>query len=183
MPLNPKSDVETGIEQLEADRTVALTGVYPADPGETLSENEVPADNEAELSRSERAGIDGLTPSNKDTEIYDASRDPRTGRPPNPLEAQRLAREHERNRSEGQAEDSSDHPEATEDSAGDADVEDASEFQAPARMTSPKAGDDEKAVVDALVEEGVSRERAEELVAVHGPNWEALKAAAFAGDN
>jgi hypothetical protein len=48
--------------------------------------------------QSERSGITGLTPANSEAEAYDATRDPRTGRPPNPLEAQRLAREHEQAR-------------------------------------------------------------------------------------
>jgi hypothetical protein len=42
------------------------------------------------------------------------------------------------------------------------------EGQAPARMTSAKSDETEMAAVDALVAEGVARERAEELVAIHG---------------
>ena len=38
----------------------------------------------------ERAGIEGLTPTNDSSQRYDA-RDPRTGQTPNSLEAQRLA--------------------------------------------------------------------------------------------
>lgn len=154
MPLNPslKSDVETGIDDA-------------ADPGEEapLDENEAPSE---------------------ETEGYDASRDARTGRPPNLLEAQRLAREHQIERVEGQTEDSLDTEEegsgVVEQSGSHEPV--AEELQAPGRMTSPKAVEEEKAAVDALVEEGVSRERAEELVNLHGANWETLKAAAFAGD-
>ena len=33
--------------------------------------------------------------------------------------------------------------------------------------------------MDALVEKGLAREQAEELVKAHGSNWETLKAAAF----
>jgi hypothetical protein len=42
------------------------------------------------------------------------------------------------------------------------------EGQSPARMTSPKSDEKEKQAIDALVAEGVARERAEELVAAHG---------------
>jgi hypothetical protein len=46
-------------------------------------------------------------------------------------------------------------------------------------MTSPHTDENEKAAVDALVQEGVTREQSEELVEAHGTNWETLKAAAF----
>ena len=55
--------------------------------------------------------------------------------------------------------------------------------QAPARITPPPEDKNEKAAVDALVGEGVTREYAEELVEAHGTNWETLKAAAFAKDD
>jgi hypothetical protein len=48
------------------------------------------------------------------SESYDATRDPRTGRPPNPLEAQQLAREHEEVRN---AEGNGDNPPAEADKA------------------------------------------------------------------
>lgn len=143
----------------------------------------------------ERSGIEGLAPVNRkvepdrEAEPYDATRDPRTGRPPNPLEAQRLAREHEQERlAQGTVET---HGAETgiasaSESVEDNDEPDASPVppgQAPARMAAPHLDKDEKAAVDALVQEGVTREYAEELVATHGTNWETLKAAAFAEDN
>jgi hypothetical protein len=139
--------------------------------------------------RSERSGVEGLTPVNTETEPYDATRDPRTGRPPTPLEAQRLAREHERERLESENEGA---PPAERQmpSAADFSHEDIEAnappvpaWQEPARMVSPKADEDEKAAIDALVQEGVTREYAEELVEIHGTNWETLKAAAFEEDN
>jgi hypothetical protein len=52
--------------------------------------------------------------------------------------------------------------------------------QAPARMISPDSSEDaEKTVIGALVQEGVTRERAEELVETHGTDWESLKAGAW----
>jgi spore coat polysaccharide biosynthesis protein SpsF (cytidylyltransferase family) len=50
-------------------------------------------------------------------------------------------------------------------------------------MTPVKPNEDEKAAIDALVQEGVTREYAEELVQTHGTNWETLKAAAFAKES
>jgi hypothetical protein len=137
----------------------------------------------------ERSGAEGLTPVSREEEAYDATRDPRTGRPPNPLEAQRLARQHEQERlAEQNEEDTPMRPQTA--SANDAIHGDdelyrspAPAGQAPARMTSPTARDDEKAAIDALVREGVTREYAESLVETHGTNWETLKAAAFAKDN
>ncbi|MFZ5672219.1 MAG: hypothetical protein ACOZAM_04570 [Pseudomonadota bacterium] len=105
---------------------------------------------------------------------YDATRDPRTGRPPEPAEAQKLAREHHENRANDQLD---------EDGLGEADGASGIEGQQPARMTSPEEDHSEKDAVDALVQEGFTRERAEELVSAHGVNWETLKAAAFAQDN
>jgi hypothetical protein len=150
----------------------------------------------SDVQSNDRAGIDGLTPLDESREPYDASLDPRTGRPPNPLEAQRLAREHEIERvknaqtpeevteayQNGDSAGSDDgdvaEPNLTEDE--DADASALSDGQAPARMTAPKMDEDEKAAVDALIQEGVTRERAEALVQEHGANWETLKAAAFA---
>ena len=109
-----------------------------------------------------RAGVEGLTPTSGEKQAYDATRDPRTGRPPNPLEAQQLAREHEAARLKNN------NPETT-----------VPEWQEPARMTSPKTDEDDRSAVGALVEEGLAREQAEELVKAHGSNWETLKAAAF----
>jgi hypothetical protein len=113
-------------------------------------------------SQHERAGVEGLTPTSGEPQSYDATRDPRTGRPPNPLEAQKLAREHEAERLRNNPPDTT-----------------VPEWQEPARMTSPKTDDDDMAAVDALVEEGLAREQAEELVKAHGSNWETLKTAAF----
>lgn len=190
MPLNPspKSDVQTGIDELEEDRTIGLTRMQAADFGkEKPSErNEVPwegdpasSDEASEQTRSERAGIDGLTLSIKESDGYDATRDARTGRPPNPLEAQRLAKESQTKQSDGDFEE--DETEFDDDPADDNGSENpsASEAQTPARMVPPKASDDEAAAVGALVKEGISREHAEELVEQHGVNWESLKAAAF----
>ena len=55
--------------------------------------------------------------------------------------------------------------------------------QAPARMASSHADEDENVAIDLLVQNGVTREYAEELVATHGTNWEALRAVAFAQDD
>ena len=113
-------------------------------------------------SQHERAGVEGLTPMSGEPQPYDATRDPRTGRPPNPLEAQKLAREHEAERLKN------DTPDTT-----------VPEWQEPARMTSPKTVVDDRTAVDALIEEGLAREQSEELVKAHGSNWETLKTAAF----
>jgi len=56
---------------------------------------------------SDRSRIAGLRPVKVQTEPYDATHDPRTGRPPNPLEAQHLARKHDRERLERENEDGS----------------------------------------------------------------------------
>src|SRR5688572_25350208 len=129
------------------------------------------ATNDAGKNTGGKAGKGGSTPIDKTGEAYDASLDPRTGRPPNPLEAQRLAREHEQERQAGKQ------------TSGDGESDDptigAPVEQAPARMTSPRASDDEQAVVDALVEEGIAREEAERLVETHGGNLETLKAVAW----
>lgn len=107
-------------------------------------------------------------------ENYDATRDPRTGRPPDPAEAQRLAREHQNNRMEGQVGEDPLNEEA--DPPG-------IEGRQPARMASPQADDSEQEAIEALVEEGVNRERAEELVTAHGANLATLKGIAFAQDD
>jgi hypothetical protein len=57
--------------------------------------------------------------------------------------------------------------------------EGAMDGQSAARMTSPKRDPKEKEATDALVAEGVARERAERLVAAHGTDWEALKRVAW----
>lgn len=103
---------------------------------------------------------------------YDATKDPRTGRPPDPLEAQRIAREHRESQRQEQVS-----------LITDADDSQEIESQRPGRMTSPEPDHGEKEAIEALVQEGVTRERAEELVRTHGVNWETLKAAAFAQDN
>lgn len=73
---------------------------------------------------------------------------------------------------------------ASEDTAStdESDEFDHSPVSSSARMVPPQISDDEKAAVDALVQEGISREWAENLVSEHGANWETLKAAAFAAD-
>jgi len=127
---------------------------------------------------------------------YDATRDPRTGRPPTPLEAQRLARDNELEQlrraqiADEAADDDVDLEEAQEGSStdetnniGTEEVE-AGEAQRPARMTSPDRNEEEETAVDLLVQQqGITRERAEELVEQHGVNMETLKAAAWVDDN
>jgi hypothetical protein len=148
---------------------------------------------------SDRAGNGGLAPVEKSKKPYDASLDPRTGRPPNPLEAQRLAREHEIERvKSAQTPDEVTELYQNDDSAdvehgdvAEADLEDSertgasalSEEQAPARMKSPERNVDERAAADALVQEGITREYAEQLVAAHGTDWETLKSAAWPEDS
>jgi len=104
---------------------------------------------------------------------YDASRDPRTGRPPDPLEAQRMAREHQADRKKD---------ESAEERIENADNSSMIEGQQPARMASPTVDHSEEEAVEALLQEGVTPERAEELVSEHGTNWETLNSAAFAQD-
>jgi hypothetical protein len=131
---------------------------------------------------SDRSGFAGLRPVRVETEPYDATRDPRTGRPPSPLEAQHLARKHEKERLERENDDGS----PAEPAAGSADNtsrEVDPPAQKPAGMASPTPAEDELAAVDALVREGVARQQAEGLVKAHGCNWETLKAAVFAADN
>jgi len=53
------------------------------------------------------------------------------------------------------------------------------EQQAPARMKSPDRSEAERAAADALVQEGITREQAEQLVSSHGTDWETLKSAAW----
>ncbi|WP_119271471.1 hypothetical protein [Taklimakanibacter deserti] len=136
-----------------------------------------------------RSGAEGLTPVSREKEPYDATRDPRTGRPPNPLEAQRLARKHEQERlAEPNEDDTPIGPQtasANDASHGDDELDRSPvpAGQVPARMTSPTDSEDEKAAIDALVQKGVTREYAESLVETHGTKWETLKAAAFAKDN
>ena len=93
-PGGPSSSLDRSLEELEAQRTVGLTRVLPADS----SDNNIPDDLESEEGSSADTAADNdpaeealdLTGS----EPYDATRDPRTGGPHNLLEAQRLAREH-----------------------------------------------------------------------------------------
>jgi hypothetical protein len=140
------------------------------------------------------AGNGELTSGEKAKKPYDASLDPRTGRPPNPLEAQRLAREHEIERvksaqtpdevTELYQNNSADreHGNVSEPDPKDnehAEASALSEEQAPARMKSPDGNEDERAAADALVQEGITREHAEQLVAAHGTDWETLKSAAW----
>jgi hypothetical protein len=154
---------------------------------------EMDMDTNTDAPRSDGTVNNGLTPVDELRKPYDASRDPRTGRPPNPLEAQRLARQHELERHEQaqtpEEEMSSDENDAASggtdsvDENGNSDedgqVSPLSQEQAPARMTSPDGGEEEKAAVDALVQEGITREHAEELVDANGTDWETLKAAAW----
>ena len=151
--------------------------------------------DQAQKQSSDRAGVSGLTEVDEAGKPYDASRDPRTGRPPNPLEAQRLAREHELERvgraqtpedvekiySDDEAPGPEDAQVPAEDGESDEEQQESalSREQAPARMTSPAGGEDDKAAADALVQEGITRERAEQLVEAHGADWETLKAAAW----
>jgi hypothetical protein len=128
---------------------------------------------------------------------YDATRDPRTGRPPNLLDAQRIARENELERlrlasdpgsvdDEAGAlldgvtyEDSPDHDETDEFS----DVAHVDNDELPPRMASPSMTEDERPAVEDLVSDGLSRENAEGLVETHGSNRETLTAAIRAADN
>lgn len=66
--------------------------------------------------------------------------------------------------------------------AAEPDLEDGAEIevqQAPARMKSPDRSEAERAAADALVQEGITREQAEQLVSSHGTDWETLKSAAW----
>lgn len=54
--------------------------------------------------------------------------------------------------------------------------------QAPARMAFSKSTSAEMAAVDHLVEHGVSHERANELVRVHGTQLDTLRAATWIDD-
>jgi hypothetical protein len=121
--------------------------------------------------QAEGEDIEGLTPGHAERGNYDATRDPRTGRPPPPLEAQRVARKRrDEEYSKGEAsETSSESFKALEENG-----------QQPARMVSLQTDEDEKSALDALVREGITRERAQALVSAHGTNLETLKAAAFA---
>jgi len=122
----------------------------------------------------------------KPSDAYDATRDPRTARPLNPLDGQRIAREHELERLEEArtpqevADVYEDNQTAGAPATAAAEVDEAdgvtplSEDQAPASPT-----EEEQAAANALVQEGITRERAEELVEIHGPDWEALKAGAW----
>jgi hypothetical protein len=149
----------------------------------------------ADRQSSDRPGNGELTQVDESKKPYDASLDPRTGRPPNPLEAQRLAREHEIERvknaqtpdevteayhdDDSAARDDGDVAESNLEEDEDTQASALSDVQAPARTTAPKMDENEKAAIDALIQEGVTRERAEALVEEHGANWETLKAAAF----
>jgi hypothetical protein len=125
---------------------------------------------------------------------YDATRDPRTGRPPTPLEAQRLARENELERlrqaqtpdevaelyedgHEGGGGEESDDTLSPEEPDELASGDESGGAQGAARMTSPDLSEEERTAVDDLVEQGVVRGRADELVKEHGANNEKLKAA------
>lgn len=122
-----------------------------------------------------RAGVSGLAPPDDNSQAYDATQDPRTGRPPNPLQAQQLAQEREANRS-------AEPEQSGEAELGELDKPPVPDSQAPARMTPPEDDGVKKAAIDALIQEGITREQAEALVDEHGTNWETLKAAAFAID-
>lgn len=141
-------------------------------------EAEMADEDHKESGRSHSAG----PPPEKGGDSYDATRDPRTGRPPNPLEAQRLAREHQEARL-SQENDAGSPAEAdmgvAEENAEPPDSQ-VPAGQAPGRMTAAKSDNEETAAIDALVQEGVTREYAEDLVQTHGTSWETLKAAAFA---
>ena len=138
---------------------------------------------DADRLSSDRADVGGLTSVEESKKPYDASLDPRTGRPPNPLEAQRLAREHEAERGENAKAGSADHENGdVADPAfqsGDAEASALAHEQAPARMKSPARDEGERVAADALVQEGITREHAEQLVSAHGTDWETLKSAAW----
>jgi hypothetical protein len=53
------------------------------------------------------------------------------------------------------------------------------EAQHPARMASPDLSEEERTAVDDLVEKGVARERAHELVKQHGVDMEILETASM----
>jgi len=123
---------------------------------------------------------------------YDATRDPRTGRPPNPLESQRIARENERKRLRAaQAPDEIDDSDEASDEdnlpTGDDPLHgdppgfenDSINSDAAPRMTSPSLTEEERQAVEDLVRDGVPPERAEELVETHGSNTETLKSVAW----
>lgn len=116
----PQSDVQKAEEELEAERTVGLSRVLPADPPDEIGvEQDVEpveaASQHDYLPASQRPGVDGLMPIK---EVSD-QRDFDSG----------FSGEHIP--------------------------------QAPGRMVSPKPGRD-KAGVEALVEQGVTREAAED---------------------
>jgi hypothetical protein len=158
-------------------------------------EEKMDTNGHADGQSSDKAGNGGLAPVEKSERPYDASLDPRTGRPPTPLEAQRLAREHEIDRDgSAQPPDQYQNDDSAHRKHGDVaepDLEDSepteasalSEEQAPARMKSPDSNKDEKAAADALVQEGITREYAEQLVSAHGTDWETLKSAAWPEDS
>lgn len=146
------------------------------------------------LESRENSSDEALEGQEQPNQPYDATRDPRTGRPPQLGEAQRLAREHEIDRL-------SDRPAAAEIESeskvagGEFDENDqeTSEnmeeqeleepFQKPGRMASPEPEDGGAAAIEELVGQGISREQAEALVEEHGSNLETLKAVAWAKDN
>ncbi len=118
---------------------------------------------------------------------YDATRDPRTGRPPNPLERERLAREAELEKLRlgsdinSQAEDSEDdEPLEHDESESITEVIDADSNEHSRVMTLPTVTEDMRHAVEDLVREGVSRERAEDLVKTQGSDSETLIAAVWA---
>jgi hypothetical protein len=113
----------------------------------------------------ERPGLEGVAPvdreaqSDRDAEPYDATRDPRTGRPPNPLEAQRLAREHEQERLAEQneeipgAEPGMASPDDVVEEEGEPNMSPVAAGQPP-RMASPHADDDETPGATGFAEDG-----------------------------
>ena len=119
--------------------------------------------------RPEREGAADPTRTDSSFQGYDATRDPRTGRPPSLLEARRLGRQTDEDEADLQS--SFNDEQETESTLPD--------DQRPARMASPEDEDDP---TDALIKLGVSREQAAELIDAHGTNLETLKAAAFVGD-
>lgn len=125
---------------------------------------------------------------------YDATLDPRTGRPPNPLEAQRIARENELERLRSASDSVDDeavdllegltdeHSPNHDESDDFSDVGDEDNDEVPGQIASPFLTEDERQPVEDLVKQGLSREYAEGLVETHGSDPETLKAAGFAAE-
>ena len=124
---------------------------------------------------------------------YNATLDPRTGRPPNPLEAQRIARENELQRLRSASDADSVDDDGSDFLEGLTDEDSLDQYQTQGfgdvvnkekdRKASSRMTEDERQAVEDLVSEGLSREYAEGLVETHSSNRETLKAAAWAAAN